>query len=125
MGKPEEEAVRVERLRHLRGLDAEQIRAALADDAGAVPSAQQVRHIPLGRINLNNGTLNLHFVISRASTGNRSPFARVDARTLTFRHGEDLHLERLPSHPAAKRAPLKRDDGKRYLKVRFLHLHRS
>ena len=63
----------------------------------------------------------LFLLISRASSGNRSPFARVDARTLTFRHGEDLHLERLPGHPAAKRAPLKRDDGKQYLKVRFLH----
>ena len=53
------------------------------------------------------------------STGNRLPFARVDARTLTFKHGEDLHLERLNGHPASKRAPLKRDDSKRYLKVRI------
>ena len=43
----------------------------------------------------------------------------MDARTLTFKHGEDLHLERLKGHPASKRAPLKRDDGKRYLKVRI------
>ena len=50
VGKPEEEAVRVERLRHLRGLDAEQIRAALPHDAGALPSAQQVRLIPLDRV---------------------------------------------------------------------------
>ena len=50
VGKPEEEAVRVEHLRHLRGLDAEQIRAALAHDAGALPSAQQVRLIPLDRV---------------------------------------------------------------------------
>ena len=43
----------------------------------------------------------------------------MDARTLTFKHGEDLHLERLNGHPASKRAPLKRDDGKQYLKVRI------
>ena len=46
MGKPEEEAVRVEHFRHFHGLDAEQIRAALAHDAGALPSAQQVSLSP-------------------------------------------------------------------------------
>ena len=46
MGKPEEEAVRVQHLRHLRGFDAEQICAALAHDAGALPITQQVSHSP-------------------------------------------------------------------------------
>ena len=64
--------------------------------------------------------MNINYNYYRSSD-NRSPFARVDARTLKFKHGEDFHLERLPGHPASKRTPLKRDDGKLDLKVSCLN----